>query len=339
VAPNTGLGAGTYTATITVSGGNGISANFNVSFTVAAALAYSIGLSPGGTYAFPGAAPGYGAQSARTVTVSNTGNQATGALSIGVSGTNANSFAVSTTSLNSIAVGGNNSFTVAPSTGLAVGIYTATITVSGGNDISESFNVSFTISSSLSSNANLGNLSVSPGTLDPVFSANITVYTVLVPNSTSSFTVTATVADTGKATLSPSSPHTVTLSAVSTPITLTVAAEDGTTRNYTVTVNKTAATNSIDVTVGIADERIDLTRNTENDLSGELGDILRLMAPEGYTNYTWFVDMGSSSYNTISEKIIEIPAYWYNYGTHSVLLKYEKDGIPYGCEVLFRVVR
>jgi hypothetical protein len=34
VVPNTGLAAGTYTATVTVSGGNGITANFTVSFTV-----------------------------------------------------------------------------------------------------------------------------------------------------------------------------------------------------------------------------------------------------------------------------------------------------------------
>ena len=37
VKPNTGLTAGTYEATVTVSGSNGISASFDVSFTVNAA--------------------------------------------------------------------------------------------------------------------------------------------------------------------------------------------------------------------------------------------------------------------------------------------------------------
>jgi hypothetical protein len=49
--------------------------------------------------------------------------------------------------------------------------------------------------------------------------------------------------------------------------------------------------------------------------------------------------MGSGSYTALSNREIELNANWYWYGTHSVLLKYEKDGIPYGCEVLFRVVR
>ncbi|MCL2722608.1 MAG: InlB B-repeat-containing protein, partial [Treponema sp.] len=49
------------------------------------------------------------------------------------------------TSISSITVSGNNSFTVVPNTGLAAGTYTATVTVSGGNGITASFNVSFTV--------------------------------------------------------------------------------------------------------------------------------------------------------------------------------------------------
>jgi hypothetical protein len=52
--------------------------------------------------------------------------------------------------------------------------------------------------------------------------------------------------------------------------------------------------------------------------------------------------MGSGSYNSISNRIIELhPDWygWYNYGIHSVLLEYTKDGITHGCEVVFKVVR
>jgi uncharacterized repeat protein (TIGR02543 family) len=500
VAPaGTGLFIGTYTATIRVN-----SEQFNVSFTVDSTVGspvYRVGLSETGTYYFPGAAPGYGPQSPRTITVTNTGNQATGPLTVGKSGPGGGFFTVSPPSLNSIAAGGGGSFTVVPIPGLVAGTYTATITVSNGNGINASFEVNFTVNpvfypvtvtfdadggapatssaptfnggtvslpanpvksgytfggwytakngggtaftgttpvtadltvyarwlstntylSSLSTNAgwlnfspyttaytmtvpytttsltvsataadvdkaslrillgnlvlpgntvnlnpgenivrvrvtaedgnatrdytitvtrtplnaNLGSLSVSVGTLSPAFSPNTTAYTVLVPGSTSSFTVTAAAA--GAATLVQSPPNPVTLSTNSTPITLTVKAADGTTTKvYTVTVNKTTETNAVNVTIGIADERIDLTRNTENDLSP--GTSLRLTAPEGYASYTWFVDGNSYGYSLVSEREIQVYSPG-RYGTHSVLLRYEKDGIPYGCEVLFRFVR
>jgi formylglycine-generating enzyme required for sulfatase activity len=102
-------------------------------------------LDQSGTYPFPAAVEGYGAQTAKSVTVSNTGIQATGKLAVALSGTNSGSFTLSAGSINSIAVGGTDSFTVVPNTGLAVGTYTATVTVSGGNDISADFTVSFTV--------------------------------------------------------------------------------------------------------------------------------------------------------------------------------------------------
>jgi uncharacterized repeat protein (TIGR02543 family) len=501
VAPVTGLTTGgPYTATITVRGGNDLSESFTLSFTVDDPV-YDISLSETGTYTFPGAAPGYGTPAAETITVTNTGNQATGPLTITKSGANAASF-TAPAGIGDIAAGGTGSFTVAPVTGLPAGIYTAAITVSGGHGISESFNLSFTVTSNLltvtfdadggtpaaataqtanggtvslpadpakpgysfrgwytavngggeeftgatpvtadrrvyarwlsadanlsslsvsdgwmdpvfapyitiytmtvpyttasltvsaavadvgkaslvlpanpvnlnpgentlrvrvtaedgtttreyritvtrtplSANSNLGSLSVSTGALSPAFSANTTAYTVLVPAVTGSITLSAAAADTGKATVDQSPSNPVTLSAASTDITLTVRAEDGTTREYTVRVNKTTAENAINVTIGIADEVIDLTRSTANDLSREAYDTLVLTAPEGYTGYTWYVDMYPGDYYPLSDRVIELDPNWYSYGygTHSVLLNYVKDGIPYGCEVLFRVVR
>ena len=145
VVPNTGLVVGTYTATVTVSGSNSISETFIVTFEVTPVPTYGIELDPDTDKDFGTAISGYSAPTAHSVTVSNTGNQATGALTVALSGTNAASFALSTTSIVSLAVGGDDDFTVVPNTGLAVGIYDATVTVSGGNGISESFDVSFEV--------------------------------------------------------------------------------------------------------------------------------------------------------------------------------------------------
>jgi uncharacterized repeat protein (TIGR02543 family) len=405
VVPNTGLVADTYTATITVSGGSGISASFNVSFTVNVPPTYSISLSEPGTYIFPGAPPGYGAQTPLSITVSNTGNQATGALTIG--NTNAANFTVSATGLSSIAAGGNGSFTVVPNQGLVAGDYTATITVSGGHSISESFEVSFTVSANLytvtfdadggrpatstketygspvslpadpvksgytfsgwyteqngggtaftpttpvtedikvfakwlSANANLDSLSVNTGELTPAFSPDIANYTVLV--KTDSITVTAAAKDAG-ATLVQSPPNPVTLNPGANTIEVRVTAEDGiATKKYTITVNKTTEANAVIVVITRADERIDLTRSTEKDLSREAGDTLRVTTDSvEFDFYTWRVDGMPDNYDLLPTGIeIDLDRHWYNYGTHSVLLEYEKDGIPYGCEILFRVVR
>jgi len=108
---------------------------------------YAITLSENGTMTFPSAVYGYGVQSAISVTVSNSGYANTGALTIALSGGNAGDFTLSKTSITDIASSGNDTFTVTPKTGLAVGTYTAAVTVSGTNVASKSFNVSFTVTS------------------------------------------------------------------------------------------------------------------------------------------------------------------------------------------------
>jgi uncharacterized membrane protein len=156
VKPNTGLSAGVYTATVTVSGSNGIGASFDVSFTVNNAdgtpppdepleePVYGISLDVSDT-AFPEALEGYPAQTAKTVTVTNIGKEATGSLKVALSGDNAEAFKLSKSAISNIAVDKTATFTVKPNTGLAAGVYTATVTVSGDNGISESFEVSFTV--------------------------------------------------------------------------------------------------------------------------------------------------------------------------------------------------
>ncbi|MCL2637898.1 MAG: hypothetical protein FWD48_05945 [Oscillospiraceae bacterium] len=104
---------------------------------------FGITINPSSNRTFPIATVGYSAQTPHTVTINNTGNRPTGTLNILFSG--ANAFTLNKTSIPSIAVNGSDSFTITPNTGLAPGIYNATITVSGANISSRSFTVSFTV--------------------------------------------------------------------------------------------------------------------------------------------------------------------------------------------------
>ena len=108
---------------------------------------YSIELSETGVYIFANANYGYSAQSLRTITVTNTGINPTGSLLITRSGNDAESFTITDTNTAGgiVAEGGTASFYLRPTTGLAVGTHTATITVSGANGISSGFQVSFTV--------------------------------------------------------------------------------------------------------------------------------------------------------------------------------------------------
>ena len=138
--------AGTATITATAAENNDfLSATTTFTLTVANAPTYTISLSPATDRNFGMAVIGYGTQTPHIVTINNEGNQATGDLTVALSGTNASSFTLSTSSISSIAVGGDSTFTVVPNIGLAVGTYLSTVTVSGGNGISESFNVSFEV--------------------------------------------------------------------------------------------------------------------------------------------------------------------------------------------------
>jgi hypothetical protein len=150
VKPKTGLAAGSHTATVTVSGrSNSISESFNVSFRVndPATASYSITLSESGTYEFLPATVGYGEQASLWVTVTNTGNRATGDLTVALEGSGANNyFTLDRSSISSIEEGSSGAFTVVPKPNLSASTYTAVVKVSGGNGIVATFNVSFTVS-------------------------------------------------------------------------------------------------------------------------------------------------------------------------------------------------
>ena len=146
VTPKAGLAAGTYSATITVNGDYVTPKSFNVKFVVTEALTPAITLNQS-NIDFGSATVGYSAApAAQTVTVTSTGNTATGALSVALTGENAAAFELSKTSIDSIAKDAQDTFTVRPKTGLAVGTYTATVTVSGTGVAPQSFNVKFAVS-------------------------------------------------------------------------------------------------------------------------------------------------------------------------------------------------
>jgi hypothetical protein len=91
-----------------------------------------------------------------------------------------------------------------------------------------------------SGNADLKALTVSAGTLSPAFDPAVTGYTVNVANSISSITVTGTPAESG-AGLSAASGVSQSLNVGANVITITVTAQNGAVKTYTVTVTRAAA--------------------------------------------------------------------------------------------------
>ncbi|MCL2681904.1 MAG: M6 family metalloprotease domain-containing protein [Bacteroidales bacterium] len=106
---------------------------------------WDIAMNRSGTHTFRNARYGYEIYEPLSVTITNEGNQPTGELTIELSGEHANDFTISKTSISNIFVGSDDHFTIAPKTGLELGTYTATVTVAGDYDLSESFDVSFTV--------------------------------------------------------------------------------------------------------------------------------------------------------------------------------------------------
>jgi hypothetical protein len=129
--------AGTHPFTLTI---DGVTSNsFNLVVDVAI---YSILLSQTEPYVFNRQTYGYQTVESHNITVMNTGNTPTGVINIAITG---EGFILSNNEISSIDVNNSNSFTITPNEGLSVGEYTATVTVSGANIATQSFDVSFTV--------------------------------------------------------------------------------------------------------------------------------------------------------------------------------------------------
>jgi hypothetical protein len=128
-----------------VEAADGTTKTYTVTVTVGAPPpSYSIALDPV-AHTFPAAVHGYDPQAPRTVTVTNTGNQPTGALSVNLAGANPTAFTASTSTVANIPVGETATFTVTPANGLEAGSYSAIVTVSGDHGIAQSLTVAFTV--------------------------------------------------------------------------------------------------------------------------------------------------------------------------------------------------
>ena len=134
-------------------------------------------------------------------------------------------------------------FTLTP---LADGVVTTTLNANVATDAAGNSNsaaTTFSITYARSSNADLSNLMLSTGTLTPTFDAATQDYTATVPFTVTSLTITPTVSDTN-ATVKVNDTSAVTpvpLIVGSTTVTVSVTAQDGTTKTYTITVTRSAA--------------------------------------------------------------------------------------------------
>ena len=133
---------------------------------------------------------------------------------------------------------------------LNVGSNTITTVVTAlDGSTTKTYTITVTRAAPPSSNANLSNLALSAGTLNPVFASGTTSYTASVPFTTTSLTATPTVADAtasvtvnGVAVTSGNASGAIALAVGSNTITTVVTAQDGTTTStYTTTVTRAAA--------------------------------------------------------------------------------------------------
>ncbi len=135
---------------------------------------------------------------------------------------------------------------------LSAGTHTIKVKADSANEVLETnesdneYVKTITVNAVLSTNANLSNLAISTGSLNPAFASATTSYAATVPNATAALTITPTVADTtaavkvnGVAVSSGTASAAVSLNIGSNTITTVVTAQDGTTtKTYTLAVTR-----------------------------------------------------------------------------------------------------
>jgi hypothetical protein len=124
---------------------------------------------------------------------------------------------------------------------------TCSVSNGSGTVVSSSI-TNITVTCTSSSDSNLSSLVISSGTLSPVFSSSTTSYTVILANSITSITVTPTASSSvasisvnAQSTSSGSVSSSLSISVGSNSISIIVTAQDGTTKTYTITVTRLAA--------------------------------------------------------------------------------------------------
>ena len=133
----------------------------------------------------------------------------------------------------------NATVEVSGAASLNVGTNTITVTVTAQNGSSKVYTI--TVTRAPSGNANLNSLTLSTGSLTPVFSANTTEYTANVPNETTSVTPIYALADNTASALVNGG---VLLNVGANIITITVTAQNGTSKVYKITVTRAPSANA-----------------------------------------------------------------------------------------------
>ena len=232
----TGLTVGDNTVTIIVTAQDATTKTYTITVTRAApsstdADLSSLAISPGTLD------PSFSAS-----TTTYTANVANSVTSMTVTPTTSDSSATMTVNGNAATSGTAHSIT-----GLTVGDNTVTIIVTAQDATTKTYTITVTRAAPSSTDADLSSLAISPGTLDPSFSASTTTYTANVANSVTSMTVTPTTSDSsatmtvnGNAATSGTA-HSITgLTVGDNTVTIIVTAQDATTKTYTITVTRAA---------------------------------------------------------------------------------------------------
>jgi hypothetical protein len=134
------------------------------------------------------------------------------------------------------------------------------------------------------------------------------------------------------------SPASETAQDFTSPVTYRVTADDGSSRDYTVTVQLEGRT-SIEITfTPLPHETVDISAASENSLSRAQNDTLRITAagmPDA-APVQWFID-GKKQQS--SDAALTIAARDYPVGKHHVTALVYKEEIPYSDELIFEVVK
>lgn len=183
-------------------------------------------------------------------TVNYSSNVSNSTTSITITPTSADSTA--TITVNGTAMTSGSSSSSIP---LAVGTNTMKVIVTA-QDGNTTKTYTLDITREASSNADLNSLTISTGTLSPVFASGTTSYTASAPNTTTSITVTPTVSDdTANVTVngsyvnsgSPSS--TIALNTGTNTISIVVTAQNNSTQTYTIQVTRLQNPNLSNLTI------------------------------------------------------------------------------------------
>jgi transglutaminase/protease-like cytokinesis protein 3 len=120
-------------------------------------------------------------------------------------------------------------------------------------------------------------------------------------------------------------------------VTITAAATDNSGESATCAITVTTSAVSVNFT-SIADETINLTGNTEDDLSRSAGHSLTAAVGGEWVSYSWILDGGDVLSYTTAE--VTFPASMFDLGVHRLsAVVTNAAGKSYSKELMFRVVQ